>query len=91
MQGFVYTLHFSRPYEHARHYTGWALDPERRVAEHLSGNGKASPLVRAALADGIEVTVAYIRPGDRFLERRIKNQGGASRRCPLCKAERGAA
>jgi hypothetical protein len=30
--GTVYLLHFSRPYKHARHYTGWAVNVKRRLA-----------------------------------------------------------
>ena len=28
-QGTVYLLHFSEPYKHARHYTGWTEDLPR--------------------------------------------------------------
>jgi hypothetical protein len=33
---------------------------------------------------GITWQLARVWPGDRNLERRLKVQGGASRRCPLC-------
>jgi hypothetical protein len=39
----------SPPRNHARHYIGWALDVEARLAGHLAGAG--SPLVRAAMAN----------------------------------------
>jgi hypothetical protein len=35
-------------------------------------------------AAGITWTLARTWPGDRNRERQLKNQGGASRRCPAC-------
>lgn len=88
-KGFIYLLHFSKPFKHARHYTGWAKDVERRTAEHIEGGCKCNPLVKAASAAGIRIEVARIYPGKtRDQERAMKNQGGASRRCPLCAMER---
>src|ERR1022692_3195850 len=37
--GTVYLIHFDRPYKHARHYIGWALDVRRRLTEHAAGRG----------------------------------------------------
>ena len=68
--GTVYILHFEPAYRHARHYVGWALDPDARIAAHLAGN--ASPLVRAAVAAGVHISVAALLPGSRHLERRLK-------------------
>ena len=82
----LYLLHFDPPYAHAAHYLGWARQIDRRVAEHLAGGVKASPLVRAAVAAGSTVTVARTWPGGtRVLERRLKVQGGLSRHCPTCR------
>jgi hypothetical protein len=79
----VYVLHFDRPYFHASHYVGWCADgdPQRRLREHLSGQG--SPLVRAAVAAGITVELVLSTPGDRYLERKWHNRHG-SRVCPRC-------
>lgn len=83
----LYLLHFDPPYLHAGHYLGYSDDIERRVAEHLAANGKASPLVRAALHAGSDVTVARTWPRlGRREERRLKRQGGLSRHCPRCRA-----
>lgn len=82
----LYLLHFDPRYGHAGHYLGYAKDITRRVEEHTSCNGKSSPLVRAALGDGCEVSLVRIWPrGTRKLERRLKNQGGLSRHCPVCR------
>ena len=80
--GTVYLLHFDQPYRHARHYLGWALDLAARLAEHARGQGaRLLAVVRDA---GIGWTLARTWPGTRTRERQLKNQGGASRRCPLC-------
>ena len=79
----VYVLHIEPPYRHAAHYIGFTTRPDERVAEHLSGRG--SPLVRAALAAGHEVTVALKwHCGTRQFERYLKNQKGTRQFCPRC-------
>jgi hypothetical protein len=92
--GAVYVLHFAAPFHGAngrhigaRHYIGWTGDPtpERRVAEHLAGQG--SPLVAAVVAAGIAVELARWQPGDRGLERRLHNCHG-TRVCPHCRRPR---
>lgn len=80
----VYLLHFNKPLAHARHYIGFCEsdDPRERVEKHMAGHG--SPLVKAALAAGIRVTLAAVIVGDRNFERRIKNRGSLCRWCPKC-------
>ena len=85
VEGTVYLLHFSRPYRHARHYTGWASDLAARLADHADGHG--ARLTAVAKAAGITWTLARTWPGTRARERQLKNQGGASRHCPACKKE----
>jgi hypothetical protein len=60
--GSLYLLHFSRPLGNvenargmARHYLGWALDPQARIACHLNGQSQV-PIVLAALRAGIVIT-----------------------------------
>lgn len=79
----VYILHFKEPYHHARHYIGYTSNFERRLQEHLSGQG--SPLVKAVVQAGIEVQTALVIDGDRALERTMKNRKKASVFCPICK------
>ena len=80
--GTCYLLHFSEPYKHARHYSGTATDLQARLGEHEKGNG--ARLLQVAKAAGITWTLARTWPGGRSRERQLKNQGGASRRCPEC-------
>ena len=82
--GTVYMLHFSAPYRHARHYTGWTADLAARLDEHAAGRG--ARLVSVAKAAGITFSLARTRPGTRADERAIKRAGGARRYCPLCSA-----
>lgn len=84
--GVVYLVHFTRPYRHARHYTGWTADLDSRLAEHQAGRG--ARLLAVISQAGIEWTLARTWPGTRSRERQLKRQGGASRRCPICRAER---
>lgn len=84
--GTVYLLHFDRPYRHARHYTGWTDNLDRRLSEHHAGRG--ARLLEVVHAAGIGWTVARTWTGSRARERQLKRQGGASRRCPLCAPRR---
>ena len=81
--GIVYLLHFERSYRHARHYIGFTQNLEQRLEEHRAGRG--SPLVAAAIADGIDFQLAAIWEGDRHDERRLHRQKNTrARLCPLC-------
>ena len=82
-KGTVYLLHFERPYGHARHYCGWTVDLESRLTAHATGHG--ARLMAVIHGAGIGWRLARTWPGvTRAVERALKNQGGASRRCPLC-------
>jgi predicted GIY-YIG superfamily endonuclease len=89
----VYTLHFDPPYrptpdapqyKTAGHYTGWAANLERRLAEHEAGRGARLTQVQAEAAGTWRV--ASVEPGTRYRERQLKAHS-ATRRCPICKAE----
>jgi predicted GIY-YIG superfamily endonuclease len=85
--GTVYLLHFDQRYEHAGHYTGWAEDLDRRLAEHLGG--RAARLIEVITQAGIGFRLARTWPGvTRARERQLKRQGGASRYCPICQQDR---
>ena len=80
--GTVYLLHFTAPYKHAKHYTGWALDVGARLAEHANGTG--ARLTQVIAEQGISFTLARTWQGTRKDERRIKNRKEAPRLCPFC-------
>ncbi len=83
--GTVYLLHFDQRYEHAGHYTGFAEGSGllNRLGEHAAGRG--ARLVEVITQAGISFRLARTWPGvTRARERQLKQQGGASRRCPIC-------
>lgn len=80
--GTIYLIHFDSPYKHARHYIGWTTDLNARLAAHANGTG--ARLMEVITAAGIGWSLARTWTGTRSRERQIKNQGGASRCCPLC-------
>jgi 2'-5' RNA ligase/ribosomal protein S18 acetylase RimI-like enzyme len=95
--GEVYLLHFNiRPDEvvqptredarkpfHARHYLGWAENAQSRIQEHRDGTG--ARLTQHLKSLGYTFEVAQIWNGEsRKFERRLKDQGGLSRHCPIC-------
>lgn len=83
MIGTTYLIHFEQPYKHAKHYLGWASVLSWRMAHHASGNG--ARLLAVLNAAGIGWRCVWTWPGtDRNFERRLKTQGGLSRRCPKC-------
>jgi hypothetical protein len=86
--GVVYLLHLEPAYRHARHYLGWTGgDVAARLATHLGGGG--SPLIRAAVAAGVQVQLVATYPGSRSLERRLKRWHKTGQFCPVCRAHRG--
>jgi hypothetical protein len=60
---------------------------DARVQTHLCGDG--SPLIRAAVAAGVDVALAATYPGSRLLERRLKRWHKTGQFCPTCRAQRG--
>lgn len=83
-QGWVYTLHLVPAYEHAAHYTGWALNLEARLAEHQAGVRAASRLMQVQHDRGGGFILAAVRRGTRDDEITLKTRG-AARRCPVCR------
>jgi predicted GIY-YIG superfamily endonuclease len=82
VSGTVYLLHFDRPYQHARHYCGWAGDLPGRLRQHRAGRG--ARLLQVINQAGIGWTLVRTWTGPRARERQIKRQGGLSRCCPAC-------
>jgi hypothetical protein len=78
--------------QYAGHYWGWTDDLIRRINHehrnpHWTGAGR---LVQVALEAGLTFELAWCEyPATRGRERRLKNQGSAYRRCPLCRGTGG--
>jgi len=78
--------------QYAGHYWGWTEDLVRRIVREHRNSKRGGPgrLVQVALAAGLTFELAYVEyPATRGRERRLKNQGGAARRCPLCRGVAG--
>jgi hypothetical protein len=78
--------------QYAGHYWGWTDDLVRRITrEHRNPRWRgAGRLVQVALAAGLTFELAWLEyPATRGRERRLKNQGSAYRRCPLCRGTGG--
>jgi hypothetical protein len=104
-QGWVYLLCFRDPTtgahrplrgngcrgQYAGHYWGWTDDLLCRINQHRNPRWRgAGRLVQVALAAGLTFELAWLEyPATRGRERRLKNQGSAYRRCPLCRGTGG--
>jgi predicted GIY-YIG superfamily endonuclease len=82
----LYLIHFHAPYRHARHYLGWARNLDARLAHHRRGTG--ARLLAVVTAAGIQWEVVATWQGTRDQERRMKNNGGLARCCPVCGGNR---
>ena len=105
LQGWVYLLCFRDPAtgqhrplqgqgcrgQYAGHYWGWTQDLLRRINQHHNPSWTgAGRLVQVALQAGLSFELAWLEyPATRGRERRLKNQGSAYRRCPLCRGTGG--
>ena len=86
--GLIYLLCFDRSYHHARHCLGYTEDLEARLAAHRGGRG--SPLVAAAVKDGIAFRLAATWPADRTEERRLdRYRNSPRRRYAICREQPG--
>lgn len=81
----VYLIHFARPYKHARHYLGSALNLEARLAHHRTGTG--ARLLAVVNEADIAWCVVRTWPGDKTVERKLKDRHNAKKLCPVCRAE----
>jgi hypothetical protein len=77
--------------QYAGHYWGWTDDLARRISQHRNPTWTgAGRLVHVALEAGLSFELAWCEyPATRGRERRLKNQGSAYRRCPLCRGTGG--
>ena len=69
----------------------WTDDLIRRITQHRNPTWTgAGRLVQVAQAAGLSFELAWLEyPATRGRERRLKNQGSAYRRCPLCRGTGG--
>jgi hypothetical protein len=75
----------------SRQIQHWTQDLVRRIGQHRNpawtGAGR---LVQVAMEAGLSFELAWLEyPATRGRERRLKNQGSAYRRCPLCRGTGG--
>jgi hypothetical protein len=71
----------------SRQIQHWADNLDQRIAQHQRGAG--ARLVEVITQAGIGFRVARLWPGaSKAQERSLKNSGGASRYCLICKSER---
>jgi predicted GIY-YIG superfamily endonuclease len=87
LPGFVYLLHYERPFllkgfeTPAQHYLGWSQDVGRRLREHARGRGSA--VTRYAHAQGVGFELVKVWPGTLDTERELRDLG-PGRLCPKC-------
>jgi hypothetical protein len=89
-QGTVYLIHFDQPYKHARHYLGFVDGGEKQVQNRMRRHrkGRGSRLIAVITKAGITWRMVRTWPGyTRSQERKLKNQGGAARLCPICRGK----
>ena len=75
----------------SRQIQHWTDDLIRRISQHRNPRWRgAGRLVQVALEAGLTFELAWLEyPATRGRERRLKNQGSAYRRCPLCRGTGG--
>lgn len=81
----VYLLHFSRPYEHVRHYVGVArcLEEIERIVADPSTHTR-SPLLRRAQAAGITFALGRTWLGGDARAAQIRYWNNNRRYCDAC-------
>lgn len=81
----VYLIHFNRRLKHAGHYIGFTTDLDKRLTDHLCGQG--ARLMEVLMLSKIEWKLARTWRGDRKFERWLKNKKDADWFCPICSGE----
>lgn len=83
---FVYLIHLHSPLGNERklssHYLGFAHDVVARLTAHRAGRG--ARMLAVATERGITFDVVRLWPGDRTIERQLKNYGHSPELCPVC-------
>lgn len=86
----VYLIHLKEPMgsakHSAQHYIGFTDDVDSREVRHWKGMG--AKILAAARLKGIDFNVVRTWPGDKKLERKLKNRRNHKRLCPVCSPEK---
>lgn len=81
-----YLIHLVQPLgserKMAQHYIGTAIDVVARLTQHRAGRG--ARMLAVAAERGIGFDVVRLWPGDRTIERQLKQRGHAPEMCPAC-------
>jgi predicted GIY-YIG superfamily endonuclease len=85
-RGTVYLIHFRKPYRHAKHYLGYTENLDKRLTDHVCGMG--ARLMEVVTDAKIDWKVVRTWPGDRRLERQLKNRKEAPALCPVCSGKK---
>lgn len=84
---YVYLIHFNEPLAHSNHYIGYTNNLEKRMDRHARDDGAKILKILKEKGIGWKVVKVWVG-GDRKLEKRLKNRGGASRICPICRRKK---
>lgn len=87
--GYVYLIHLDQRLnaDHpCRHYLGYAANLAARIQQHQTGGPHSARLMQIVKQRHIPWRLVRVWPGDRALERRLKNQHNTPRLCPVCNA-----
>ncbi|HYU74203.1 MAG TPA: hypothetical protein VEL31_16150, partial [Ktedonobacteraceae bacterium] len=84
---YVYLIHFTTPYKHARHYLGSTCFLDERLAAHANGSG--ARLMEVVSQAGITWELARLWPCEsepemRQLEKYYKHRHNSGQICPSC-------
>lgn len=85
--GWVYLLHFEKPFKGTSHYIGWTSDFKKRMECHKKKKG--ARILRALVIAGIKFHCVRVWMENGHFEQRLKKQRNHKRYCPICSDLRG--
>ena len=84
----LYVIHFDKPYKHAKHYTGIAIDVDKRIKEHKGGYGSKLMAVITKNNIGFKCNIIGEYPTYSIAkaeEKRLKTKVKQPKKyCPIC-------
>ena len=85
---YIYILHFSEPFKHAKHYVGSSINPRERIKLHRKGRSGVC-LINAVVKEGILLKLGnLIKSDSRNYEKLIKKIKNTKRFCKFCNPEK---